>query len=103
MNGIHDLGGRHGMGPIVIEPDEPIFHADWERRMFGMFILAFAGGHFNIDQFRSAIEQMRPSEYLDSPYYEHWLYSLETWGVKNGSLTEKEIDERMKQLAKGGA
>jgi len=49
MNGIHDLGGRHGMGPIDIDPKQPIFRADWERRMFGMFILAFAGGHFNID------------------------------------------------------
>jgi nitrile hydratase len=103
MNGIHDLGGRHGMGPIVIEPDQPIFHAERERRMFGMFILAFAGGHFNIDQFRSAIERMRPSHYLVSPYYEHWLHSLETWCLQNGSLTEEEIDERMKQLAKGGA
>ena len=54
MNGIHDLGGRHGMGPIDIDPGQPIFRADWERRMFGMFILAFAGGHFNIDQFRAA-------------------------------------------------
>ena len=66
MNGIHDCGGRHGYGPIDIDPEQPIFHADWERRMFGMFILAFGGGHFNIDQFRSAIEQMRPAEYLES-------------------------------------
>ena len=55
MNGIHDCGGRDGFGPIDIDPEQPIFHADWERRMFGMFILAFGGGHFNIDQFRSAI------------------------------------------------
>ena len=101
MNGIHDLGGRHGMGPIDIDPDQPIFHAEWERRMFGMFILAFAGGHFNIDQFRSAIEQMQPSRYLESDYYEHWLHSLETWCIKNGSLTEEEIDQRMKKLAEG--
>jgi len=36
MNGIHDCGGRHGYGPIDIDPEQPIFHADWERRMFGM-------------------------------------------------------------------
>lgn len=101
MNGIHDLGGRHGMGPIDIDPGQPIFRADWERRMFGMFICAFAGGHFNIDQFRAAIEEMDPSHYLTSPYYEHWLHSLEKWCVANGSLTEKEIEDRVQKLAKG--
>lgn len=101
MNGIHDCGGRHGYGPIDIDPEQPIFHADWERRMFGMFILAFAGGHFNIDQFRSAIEQMRPAEYLESPYYEHWLHALEALCVENGTLTRKELDERLAALSKG--
>jgi hypothetical protein len=102
MNGVHDLGGRHGYGPIDIDPNQPIFHAEWERRIFGMFILAFAGGHFNVDEFRSAIEQMRPTEYLESPYYEHWLHALEILCVKNGSLTEQEIEDRVKKLA-GGA
>ena len=101
MNGIHDLGGMHGFGPIEIDSDQPIFRSDWERRMFGMFILAFAGGHYNIDQFRYAIEKMYPSHYLESNYYEHWLHSLETWCIANGSLTEAEISRRMKQLAEG--
>ncbi|MCC2663013.1 MAG: nthB, partial [Geminicoccaceae bacterium] len=38
MNGIHDLGGMHGLGPIRPEPDEPVFHEDWERRMFGLMV-----------------------------------------------------------------
>jgi hypothetical protein len=101
MNGIHDCGGRHGYGPIDIDPEQPIFHADWERRMFGMFILAFGGGHFNIDQFRSTIEQMRPAEYLETTYYEHWLHALERLCVENGSLTRKELDDRLAALSKG--
>jgi Nitrile hydratase beta subunit len=100
---VHDLGGRAGMGPIDIDPDQPIFHAEWERRIFGMFILAFAGGHFNIDEFRWAIEKMEPSHYLESHYYEHWLYSLEHWCKANGSLTDEEITARMKELAAGEA
>ncbi len=52
MNGIHDLGGMDGLGPIVCEPDEPVFHSDWERKMFGMFILTIVGGLFNDDEFR---------------------------------------------------
>ena len=34
MDGIHDLGGLEGFGPVEIEPDEPVFHEDWERRAF---------------------------------------------------------------------
>lgn len=100
MNGIHDCGGMHGLGPIKIDPKEPVFNDDWERRIFAMFILAFAGGHFNVDQFRAAIEQMGPTHYLESPYYAHWLYSLETWCKANGSLTEAEITKRMEELRK---
>ncbi len=32
MNGPHDLGGQHGMGPIAPERNEPTFHAEWEKR-----------------------------------------------------------------------
>jgi hypothetical protein len=98
MNGIHDCGGMHGLGPIDIDPDQPVFRHDWERRMFGMFILAFAGGHYNIDQFRAAIEEMGPAEYIQSTYYEHWLHSLEKWCKLNGSLSEDEIVQRMDAL-----
>src|SRR5271167_1252275 len=64
MNGIHDLGGMHGFGPIRPEPDEPVFHHDWERRVFGVMMAAFGGGHFNVDQFRHAIERMGAPDYL---------------------------------------
>ena len=30
MNGVHDMGGMHGLGPIQYEPNEPVFHAEWE-------------------------------------------------------------------------
>ena len=32
MNGGHDLGGMHGLGPIDPEPEskEPVFHTEWE-------------------------------------------------------------------------
>ncbi len=103
MNGIHDLGGRHGMGRIDVEPSQPIFHAEWERRVFGISVLAFAGGHFNLDQFRCAIESMPAIEYLKSDYYARWLYALEHWCIKNGSLSKEEIEERVKKFASGAA
>ena len=98
MNGVHDLGGMHGMGPINPEPNEPVFHAPWERTVFGLFIATFAGGHFNVDQFRHAIEKMDAAHYLQSPYYEHWLHAMQSMLIDSKVLTEAEITERMTQL-----
>ena len=39
MNGVHDTGGQTCFGPIIRESDEPVFHADWERRVFAMMFL----------------------------------------------------------------
>ncbi len=100
MNGMHDLGGMHGMGPINPEPNEPVFHEDWERRVFGLFITTFAGGHFNVDEFRYGIERMAPAHYLESSYYEHWLHAMESLLVEKGALSREEIDARMAALAK---
>jgi nitrile hydratase len=98
MNGVHDLGGMHGLGPIAPEADEPVFHTEWEGRMFALFMASFAGGHFNVDEFRHAIEKMAPAEYLQSSYYEHWLHAVETLLIERGVLTEAEITARMSEL-----
>jgi nitrile hydratase subunit beta len=103
MNGIHDLGGMHGIGAIAPEKNEPVFHTDWERRMFGLFIVVFAGGHYNVDEFRHAIERMPPAEYLTSSYYEHWLHSLETLLVEKGVIKKEELDAKLAALAKEGS
>jgi nitrile hydratase beta subunit len=100
MNGAHDLGGMHGMGPIDPEPDEQTFHEPWERRVFAMFIGTFAGGHFNVDEFRHAIERMDPAEYLSSTYYEHWLHAMETLLVEKGALSRGELEKRVQKLQK---
>ncbi|HIM80376.1 MAG TPA: nitrile hydratase subunit beta [Dehalococcoidia bacterium] len=30
MNGVHDMGGTHGFGPIQPEENEPVFHSTWD-------------------------------------------------------------------------
>ena len=99
MNGVHDTGGLDGMGPIVVEKDEPVFHADWERRVFGMFLPVFACGYFNIDEFRHAIERMGAQAYLNTSYYEHWLHAFETLLVEKGVLGADELAARCAQIA----
>ena len=100
MNGVHDLGGMHGLGPVMPEHNEPVFHDDWERRAFGLFVTCFAGGHFDVDRFRHSIEKMGPAHYLETPYYAHWLHALETLLVENGTLTKEELEARKAQFAK---
>ena len=73
MNGVHDMGGMHGFGPIVREENEPLFHAAWEARVRAMVVVARSRGYFNIDAFRYGIERMDPAHYLRAPYFERWL------------------------------
>ncbi|HET7502739.1 MAG TPA: nitrile hydratase subunit beta [Kofleriaceae bacterium] len=91
MNGAHDLGGMHGFGPVVAEPDEPAFHAPWERRAFALTLAMGAWRRWNLDMSRSEREQMPPAEYLSTTYYEHWLYGLERLLVKHGFVSADEL------------
>jgi len=91
MNGVHDLGGMHGFGPVVREENEPVFHSDWEKRVFGMVLTAMGRRVCNVDEFRRAIERMPPPGYLAATYYEKWLYALEALLVEKGVATPEEI------------
>ncbi len=101
MNGIHDLGGMHGHGPINPEPDEPVFHAEWERRIFALGMAISVGRHYNMDEFRHAIERIDPAHYLESSYYEHWLCAMEALLIEKGVLSQAELDAKIGQLTKG--
>ena len=89
MDGIHDLGGMHGHGAVLREENEPVFHADWERRVFGIMISLMGTGRFNVDTFRHTIERMGPAEYLQTSYYEHWFHALENLLEQNGITSGK--------------
>ena len=95
MNGAHDLGGIGGFGPVEPEVDEPVFHAEWERRAFALTLAAGFLGKWNLDMSRHAREKMDPAEYLATSYYEHWLHGLELLLVEKGLVTEQEINQRV--------
>ena len=65
MDGIHDMGGLQGFGPVDVEADEPVFHLDWERRAARLTAAAMMAGHLT-SRFRYAIERMDPTWYLSS-------------------------------------
>ena len=91
MNGGHDLGGMMGFGPILAEPKEPVFHAEWEKRVFALRTAAGALGEWNIDMARHANETLHPVDYLSSSYYETWLKGLERLLIARGMATREEI------------
>jgi nitrile hydratase subunit beta len=93
MDGVHDLGGREGHGPVTGQHD-PLFEADWERRAMGMTMGSFLLGHNNGGQFRHSIERMRAAHYLTTRYYEHWFTGTATRLVEAGFLTRDELEER---------
>lgn len=92
MNGVHDMGGMHGFGPVEREENEPKYHAAWEARMHAL--ASSANGFYNIDEFRSGIEHMDPVAYLAASYYERWLATMETNLIEKGVITRAEIDAR---------
>jgi hypothetical protein len=98
MNGPHDMGGMHGMGPIPIEENEPVFHSEWEAKVFAMSFATFIN-YFPVDETRHASERMPPGEYLSASYYERWLYALELLLTEHHLVTSAEIEARIIELA----
>jgi nitrile hydratase len=104
MNGVHDMGGMHGMGPIHHEQNEPVFHEPWEGRAYGMLFAMGAFGKWTLDALRHQIELIRPADYLRMRYYEKWLAALVELMVKSGLVTRAEIasGKAMERSSKAG-
>jgi len=91
MNGVHDMGGMQGYGPVQREVNEPIFHEAWERQAMGLTVLMGGSGPWNIDQARSARESLPPSLYLSSSYYQIWIEALERLMLARGLVSAHEL------------
>ena len=94
----HDLGGKQGHGPIQAEAesDEPVFHADWERRVFALTLASGMLGRWSIDESRYARERQTPQDYLSNSYYENWLAGLQTLLDEKELLQNAELIEQLK-------
>jgi nitrile hydratase len=98
VSGIHDLGGMRGFGPIEPEADEPVFHASWEGRLFGM--LPVVGyGIFQPNNPRHHLERLEPAFYLQASYWERWLEASTRALIARGLITPDELAERIAHYA----
>jgi nitrile hydratase subunit beta len=91
MNGPHDIGGGQCFGPVTPEANEPVFHAEWEKRAFGITVAMGATGAWSLDHSRYARERMAPAAYLAAPYYAVWLDGLVRLLKEAGLASEEEI------------
>ena len=92
MNGVHDMGGMHGMGPIQYEKNEPVFHARWEGRVLAMVRAMGFWNKWNIDASRHSREVIPAAEYLRMSYYEKWFTGLVDLLAKSGLVTSAELE-----------
>jgi nitrile hydratase len=91
MDGVHDMGGMDGFGRVEPEPNEPVFHADWEARVMAMNRAMGATGAFNIDMSRFSREVLAPAVYLSSSYYRKWFLGLEQMLLERGLIGADEV------------
>jgi nitrile hydratase subunit beta len=91
MNGIHDMGGMHGMGPIVYEQNEPTFHEPWEGRAWALSALPLVppGRRRN---FRYGHEILPPAQYLRLSYYARTLTVLINHLLYSKIVTPAELE-----------
>jgi nitrile hydratase beta subunit len=92
MNGVHDMGGMQGMGPVKYEKNEPVFHAWWEGRIYALNRAMRAWRRWNLDVDRHWLEVMPPADYLRMSYYERWVARLANQVVTFGFVTRAELE-----------
>lgn len=92
MNGVHDMGGMHGFGPLTAERNEPVFHAPWEGRVLALAVAIGAWGRWPGDAFREQWEQIPAADYLRGTYWEKWLFALIENAVRHGLITREEVE-----------
>ena len=91
MDGIHDMGGRHGYGPVKVTTAEPPFPEEWQGRMFGIVRAIKRPPSWNIDKFRYTREQIPPIEYLTRTYFDQWYMSYAAMLLGSGVVTLQEL------------
>ncbi len=91
MDGIHDLGGKQGYGPIEVDDEGAPFHADWEGREWGIAQCARVPG-ITIDWWRHCRELTMPVDYLGRPYFDSWAQTDFSTYIEAGWMTLEEVD-----------
>lgn len=99
MDGVHDMGGMHGFGPVVVEGGDEVFHEDWEPRVFALYQLSNVCDLVGGPGGRAMRESMDAAHYLEASYYERWLWSVERRLEAKGTIVPGEVEAMMARLS----
>jgi nitrile hydratase subunit alpha len=102
IDGIHDMGGMHGFGPVVVPGSEKAYEEPWEARTFAMSTLVGIE-RIGRGSGRAIREEMDPEHYLHASYYERWLWSTEQRLLRKGTIAPGEVDAWAQRLRAGEA
>jgi nitrile hydratase subunit beta len=90
MDGMHDIGGKQGFGPVAY-PSEP-HDEPWEPLVRALLAFAVKSQICNMDEFRHAIERMAPRHYIRASYFERHLTAVATLLVEKGITSRDELE-----------
>jgi nitrile hydratase len=85
------MGGMDGMGPIVHEQHEPVFHEEWEGRAWGLQRAAGPWGRGRWGSTRYELERIPAADYLRMSYYERWFTVLVNRLLRSDLVTAAEL------------
>lgn len=102
MDGIHDLGGRQGFGPVETGEEEAAFHSGWEARAFAIVRAMSRKPGWTLDRFRFTREQIDPADYLTRPYYDQWIQCYAALMIGSGIATVEELASGHSQTGTAG-
>ena len=100
IDGIHDMGGMHGFGSVVVPGCDEAYEEQWEVRTFAMSTIVGIEG-IGKGGGRPIREEMEPQHYLHASYYERWLWSTEERLLRKGSIAPGEVDAWVERLLAG--
>lgn len=90
MDGVHDLGGMQGFGPVKVDHENHVQMAEWEDRMWALSRNLFHPD-WTIDWWRHIIERLPPEVYLNIPYFEKWMLTYTAGFITSGTFTADEL------------
>ena len=91
MDGVHDLGGRQGFGPVRSKGHCEPFHGEADIRIAAMWVRLVRQGIYNMDEYRHAIERMEPRHYVGASYYERTFTAVVSLCVERGVFSADEL------------
>jgi nitrile hydratase len=99
MDGIHDMGGAEGYGPVpFVANEKPWVGARWEAVAGAAMFALLRSGKTNLDAHRHRIERLDPSTYLPISYWGRWLAAIESAAIDQGIARPEEIRDAVASL-----